>query len=133
MSDVVAADELRLLIERIERLEEEKKGIADEELNDRVDLLLADIRQQVEAGATHLSFGDPDFLNGPAHALRVARAPADGMPGGVVIALHSKTGARDWVTPPSGRNGMRWKARRPRCASWPKLEATPRLNGTACE
>jgi radical SAM superfamily enzyme YgiQ (UPF0313 family) len=39
-----------------------------------VPLLLADIRQQVEAGATHLSFGDPDFLNGPAHALRVARA-----------------------------------------------------------
>jgi uncharacterized protein (UPF0335 family) len=30
MSDVVAADELRLLIERIERLEEEKKGIADD-------------------------------------------------------------------------------------------------------
>ena len=27
---VVAADELRLLIERIERLEEEKKGIADD-------------------------------------------------------------------------------------------------------
>jgi len=30
MSDIVAADELRLLIERIERLEEEKKGIADD-------------------------------------------------------------------------------------------------------
>ncbi len=30
MSDVVAADELRLLIARIERLEEEKKGIADD-------------------------------------------------------------------------------------------------------
>ena len=30
MSDSVAADELRLLIERIERLEEEKKGIADD-------------------------------------------------------------------------------------------------------
>jgi uncharacterized protein (UPF0335 family) len=30
MSDVVAADELRLLIERVERLEEEKKGIADD-------------------------------------------------------------------------------------------------------
>lgn len=30
MSDVVAVDELRLLIERIERLEEEKKGIADD-------------------------------------------------------------------------------------------------------
>ncbi|MGY2732359.1 DUF2312 domain-containing protein [Sphingomonas sp. UYP23] len=30
MSDIVAADQLRLLIERIERLEEEKKGIADD-------------------------------------------------------------------------------------------------------
>ncbi|MBX9883188.1 MAG: DUF2312 domain-containing protein [Sphingomonas sp.] len=30
MSDVVAADELRLLIERAERLEEEKRGIADD-------------------------------------------------------------------------------------------------------
>ena len=30
MSEMVAADELRLLIERIERLEEEKKGIADD-------------------------------------------------------------------------------------------------------
>lgn len=30
MADAVAADELRLLIERIERLEEEKKGMADD-------------------------------------------------------------------------------------------------------
>ncbi|MHA3842050.1 DUF2312 domain-containing protein [Sphingomonas aestuarii] len=30
MSEIVAADQLRLLIERIERLEEEKKGIADD-------------------------------------------------------------------------------------------------------
>ena len=30
MSDTVAADQLRLFIERIERLEEEKKGIADD-------------------------------------------------------------------------------------------------------
>jgi len=30
MSDIVAADQLRLFIERIERLEEEKKGIADD-------------------------------------------------------------------------------------------------------
>ncbi len=31
----------------------------------------ADIAQQVEAGAGHVSFGDPDFLNGPGHSLRV--------------------------------------------------------------
>jgi uncharacterized protein (UPF0335 family) len=30
MSDIIQADQLRLLIERIERLEEEKKGIADD-------------------------------------------------------------------------------------------------------
>lgn len=30
MSDIVAADQLRLFIERIERLEEEKKGMADD-------------------------------------------------------------------------------------------------------
>src|SRR5919197_3337514 len=36
--------------------------------------VLADVRQQVGAGATHVTFGDPDFLNGPRHALAVARA-----------------------------------------------------------
>jgi radical SAM superfamily enzyme YgiQ (UPF0313 family) len=39
-----------------------------------VDVVLADVRQQVVAGASHVSFGDPDFLNGPGHALAVARA-----------------------------------------------------------
>jgi radical SAM superfamily enzyme YgiQ (UPF0313 family) len=33
------------------------------------DIVMADIRQQVEAGAAHITFGDPDFLNGPGHAL----------------------------------------------------------------
>ncbi len=37
-------------------------------------MVLADVRQCVEAGATHVTFGDPDFLNGPRHALAVARA-----------------------------------------------------------
>jgi radical SAM superfamily enzyme YgiQ (UPF0313 family) len=39
-----------------------------------VDVVLEDIRQQVAAGATHITFGDPDFLNGPKHSLRVVRA-----------------------------------------------------------
>jgi radical SAM superfamily enzyme YgiQ (UPF0313 family) len=39
-----------------------------------LEVVLADARQQIEEGARHLSFGDPDFLNGPTHALRVARA-----------------------------------------------------------
>jgi len=38
-----------------------------------VDVVLADVRQQVAAGARHITFGDPDFLNGPGQALRVAR------------------------------------------------------------
>lgn len=37
------------------------------------EICLADIRQLVDAGATHITFGDPDFLNGPGHALAVAR------------------------------------------------------------
>jgi len=39
-----------------------------------VDVVLADVRQQVESGATHMTIGDPDFLNGPRHALAVVRA-----------------------------------------------------------
>lgn len=33
------------------------------------DVVLEDIRAQVAAGAQHITFGDPDFLNGPGHAL----------------------------------------------------------------
>jgi hypothetical protein len=39
-----------------------------------VEIVLADIAQQVAVGAQHISFGDPDFLNGPTHALKVAEA-----------------------------------------------------------
>jgi len=38
------------------------------------DIVLDDIRAQVQAGARHISFGDPDFFNGPGHALRIVRA-----------------------------------------------------------
>lgn len=37
------------------------------------EVVLEDIRRQVAAGAQHITFGDPDFLNGPRHALRVVR------------------------------------------------------------
>jgi radical SAM superfamily enzyme YgiQ (UPF0313 family) len=37
------------------------------------DIVLADIRQQVEAGAQHITFGDPDFFNGPTHGMRIVR------------------------------------------------------------
>ncbi|MBI4455748.1 MAG: radical SAM protein [Acidobacteria bacterium] len=36
-------------------------------------IVLQDIRQQVAVGAAHITFGDPDFLNGPGHTLRIAR------------------------------------------------------------
>jgi radical SAM superfamily enzyme YgiQ (UPF0313 family) len=39
-----------------------------------VDVVLQDVRAQIAAGARHIDFGDPDFLNGPTHALRIARA-----------------------------------------------------------
>jgi radical SAM superfamily enzyme YgiQ (UPF0313 family) len=39
-----------------------------------VDVVMADIRQQVAVGAQHISFGDPDFFNGPTHAERLMRA-----------------------------------------------------------
>lgn len=35
------------------------------------EVVLADIEQQVAAGAQHITFGDPDFFNGPTHAMRV--------------------------------------------------------------
>src|SRR5207248_2012360 len=38
------------------------------------DVLLADVEQLVEMGARHITFGDPDFLNGRRHSLRVVRA-----------------------------------------------------------
>ncbi|HEU5059385.1 MAG TPA: CUAEP/CCAEP-tail radical SAM protein [Kofleriaceae bacterium] len=38
------------------------------------DIVLADVEAQVAAGARHITFGDPDFLNGPRHALAIARA-----------------------------------------------------------
>ncbi len=36
-------------------------------------IVLADIRAQVAQGAQHITFGDPDFWNGPTHALRIVR------------------------------------------------------------
>jgi hypothetical protein len=45
-----------------------------------VDAVVADVAQQVGAGARHITFGDPDFLNGPHHARRVVRAVHDAFP-----------------------------------------------------
>lgn len=38
------------------------------------EVVLADIRQQVEAGAQHITFGDPDFFNGIGHAMAIVEA-----------------------------------------------------------
>jgi radical SAM superfamily enzyme YgiQ (UPF0313 family) len=36
-------------------------------------VVVADARAQIAAGARHLTFGDPDFFNGPGHGLRIMR------------------------------------------------------------
>ena len=45
-----------------------------------VDVVVADIRAQVSAGAQHITFGDPDFLNGPTHARRIVERVAGEFP-----------------------------------------------------
>ena len=38
------------------------------------EVVLEDIRRLVAGGARHITFGDPDFLNGPRHAVQLVRA-----------------------------------------------------------
>jgi radical SAM superfamily enzyme YgiQ (UPF0313 family) len=38
------------------------------------DVVMADIDAQVRSGAEHVTFGDPDFFNGPTHAMRIVDA-----------------------------------------------------------
>ena len=45
-----------------------------------VDVVLDDIRAQVDAGAQHITFGDPDFLNGPTHARRIIERVSEQFP-----------------------------------------------------
>jgi radical SAM superfamily enzyme YgiQ (UPF0313 family) len=45
------------------------------------EVVLADIRAQVTSGAQHITFGDPDFFNGPTHAVRIVEALAREHPG----------------------------------------------------
>jgi radical SAM superfamily enzyme YgiQ (UPF0313 family) len=46
-----------------------------------LEVVLADVRGQVAAGARHLTFGDPDFFNGIRHAEAIVRAFHDEFPG----------------------------------------------------
>jgi radical SAM superfamily enzyme YgiQ (UPF0313 family) len=45
------------------------------------DVVLADVRAQVDAGARHITFGDPDFFNGVGHAVAIVEALALECPG----------------------------------------------------
>jgi len=38
------------------------------------EVVLEDVRRQVAAGAEHITFGDPDFFNGPGHAAPIVEA-----------------------------------------------------------
>jgi radical SAM superfamily enzyme YgiQ (UPF0313 family) len=44
------------------------------------EIVLEDVARQVARGARHVTFGDPDFLNGPGHSLAIARAVHDRFP-----------------------------------------------------
>jgi pyruvate-formate lyase-activating enzyme len=44
------------------------------------EVVVADVASQVAAGARHITFGDPDFWNGPAHAMRVIETIHDEHP-----------------------------------------------------
>ncbi len=46
-----------------------------------VEVVMDDIAAQIAAGAQHISFGDPDFFNGPAHARRILDRFASAHPG----------------------------------------------------
>ena len=45
------------------------------------DVVLADVRAQVDAGARHITFGDPDFFNGVGHAVAIVEAFGREWPG----------------------------------------------------
>ena len=45
------------------------------------EVVIEDIRRQVAAGARHITFGDPDFFNGPGHAIPLVEAIHAEFPG----------------------------------------------------
>jgi hypothetical protein len=45
------------------------------------DIVLEDIERQIAAGAEHITFGDPDFLNGPTHAVQIVESLHAAHPG----------------------------------------------------
>jgi radical SAM superfamily enzyme YgiQ (UPF0313 family) len=62
------------------------------------DVVLEDIRRQVAVGAEHITFGDPDFFNGPTHAMRIVEAMHREFPGltyDATIKIEHLRGQRD--------------------------------------
>ena len=67
-----------------------------------VDVVLEDIRRQVEQGAQHITFGDPDFFNGIGHAMRVTESIGRAFPDltyDVTIKIEHLLRHRDQLTP----------------------------------
>jgi radical SAM superfamily enzyme YgiQ (UPF0313 family) len=46
-----------------------------------IDVVFADVDQQIAAGVEHITFGDPDFFNGPTHARRIVEGLHERYPG----------------------------------------------------
>jgi radical SAM superfamily enzyme YgiQ (UPF0313 family) len=62
------------------------------------EVVLEDVRRQVAAGAEHITFGDPDFFNGPTHAMRIVEALHREFPGltyDATIKIEHLQGHRD--------------------------------------
>jgi radical SAM superfamily enzyme YgiQ (UPF0313 family) len=62
------------------------------------EVVLEDIRRQVAAGAEHITFGDPDFFNGPTHAMRIVETMCREFPGltyDATIKIEHLRGHRD--------------------------------------
>jgi radical SAM superfamily enzyme YgiQ (UPF0313 family) len=70
-------------------------------------VVLGDVRQLVEAGATHITFGDPDFLNGPGHAFAVARELHAAFPH-VTFDVTAKPASASWPTRAASSSCRRW-------------------------
>jgi radical SAM superfamily enzyme YgiQ (UPF0313 family) len=69
-------------------------------------VLLADVAQLVEMGARHITFGDPDFLNGPAHAGRVINHVHDVFPDltfDITAKVEHLLAHPDWVDEMAGK------------------------------
>ena len=82
------------------------------------EIVLADIDAQVAAGAQHISFGDPDFFNGPGHAMRIVEAMhashpqvtfdvTIGQPGHEICEYADETNADMIVISSHGYHGMK--------------------------